>query len=338
MSIKFITAIFLLIITGCATPAKHDLKRPRSQRDCRNVKIIRKHAIAACGNLLIIENLLTRKRKEYSEIDSKLIEADDIAIAGNFLFTISMNDHLKMYDILNPSEPVFIDDKEDVPVQLYTGIDAYNGLVVTSGGLKGSYIARYTTKGFKQKLDLVSSVEGYFGRPNVLIWKSHKMREPRLIHSVDVSLTYKWGINISEYGKDKYYTRRLLPLQSGLGPVTLAAYQPANFPITALQVNNYLYYSHWKSKSIYKVNLNNKKLNEELVYQSEFIVSHMASDGKNIFIVNLDTRNLVYKLNLKNNKLTSLKSKLIQLPIGIAAKQGYIAIADKLNGLVILKY
>jgi hypothetical protein len=338
MKRNFNSALLLICIIGCSAPAKHNLKKPDFIRDCRNVKIVRNHAIAACGNLLIIEDLKTSKRKEFSSIDSKLIEADDIAVAGDFLFTISMNDHMKMYDILTPMNPVFVDSKEDIPVQLYTGIDASNGLVVTSGGLRDSYIVRYTTKGFKQKVDLVSSVEKYFGRPDVLIWKSKELRELKLIHSVDISLTYKWGINISEYDKDEYVTKKIIELKSGFDPIILGDYQPANFPITAIQINNFLYYSHWKSKSIYRLNLKKKNAIQEVVYQSKFIVSHMASDGKNIFMVNLDTKNFVYKLNIKSKKIFEIKSRLIQLPIGIAAKNGYVAIADKLSGLVVLKY
>lgn len=321
----FFTLLITAFLAGCGTFQD----KTKGHIECRNVEIYKNHAFGACRDVLVIKHLKTGKEKRLFEIKGERIVVDALSIADGFLFTMGMNDHLKMYDLSNPLFPVLVDADENVPARFYTGIDARNGFVAVSGGLSNSTLVSYSKSGFTGK-QMVKSVEKYFGRPDVAI-VCNQNNSLSLVYSLDVKLTYKWGMKIINLEKDIQEGGTFIPFESGISPFELLDYSPTNFPITAVNLKETTFISHWKTKSI-------KRFRQGKGFQDiklSFSASHMATDGAFIYLVDKNNHEEIFRLDPDSSVVTPIKVEGLNEPIHLSVDGKFLAIADKTNGIVI---
>lgn len=310
----------LSFATSCAHSQVDSSSRSIS---CSNTKIYQDYVFATCNQKIVIQNL-----KDNSQIKTE-IGADDLAIADDFLFTIEMNDTLSMYSLSQATNPVHVQSLNDISAKFFTGIDAKDGYIIVSGGLKNPSFLKFDHQGM-QKLSWNSKANEYFGRPDVSLFKIDSAF--KAVFSLDVSLTYKWGVHVVTFKNDQPVHDQLVQLESGFSPFQLLGYAPTNFPISSAVVGTDIYLSHWKTQEIILISSENE--NHKSILKTDFTISHMTSDTKFLYFVSKQIPGQFYKLDPATKQLTLIKDKRIQKPFNIAVQSGKWAIADKETGII----
>lgn len=317
------------ILTSCAH--SESIQQRQKSESCSNVKIYQSYAYATCEEKIVIHNL-----NDQLEIATN-IKADDLAIADDYLFTIEMNDRLSIYSLKQANNPILIQSIQDVPAKFFTGIDANNGYLVVSGGLKNPSFFRYDSSGLK-RISIDTKTNEYFGRPDVSLFPSldkNGNTEPNQIQAVfslDVSLTYKWGAQVVSVANDQLVQERFVKLESGLSPFQLLGYAPTNFPISSAVIRNQIYLTHWKTHEI--LNITQKTGAPEVILKTDFTVSHMTSDSEYLYFVSRQKPGEFYQLNPKTKTLKVIKDDRLVKPTNIAVLGSNWIIADLKAGLV----
>jgi len=160
---------------------------------CSNVVIFNNYAYAACGEQLEIVSLSDGKRNIVS------IASNDITIdPSNETLFIQARNQISALSIENPINPTVI-TTSTTNFGIFSGIDAANGIIVISAGVRGSntQIYTYTNNTFNLATDGIAAIDNVTGNPDVHITET--TNGARAFYSQDLGSVANWGIQIVDF-------------------------------------------------------------------------------------------------------------------------------------------
>ena len=296
---------------------------------CQNVDILRNFAIGACGDRLKIVELASLQRSEVN------ISGDDISIDPNLSlgFLLSTN-LLTMIDLSTPTSPSII-QQVSVNFSSFSGVSAANGIVVVSGGARGSNARAfsYDRNSLNLITDGIPEVDANTGTPDVTVMGSNG--GVFAFFSQDLGAVRNWGIWPVEITSTGVFFARSEPyrLASGSVPINNSNFTPSNFPVESEFLDGKLYVASYASNGIEVIDL--------LAETREAPISlgerstHVATDGESLFVlssvagtlrrIDPETReNFILMRNLEN-------------ATGLAVDENHIVIADRTEGILVFE-
>ena len=332
--IKHLLAIVVSIsLTNCSTDNETKIEDVSNDTNllsgCTNVVIHNGHAYAACGEQLQITALGSET------INTIAINGDDIAVdtSNNTLFVQSRNT-IQALNLSNPLRPTVVASSA-TNFGLFSGIDAANGIIVVSAGTGGSntQVYRFSNNQFNLVQNGIPTVDNVTGNPDVHV--AETASGARAFYSQDLGAVANWGIQIIDFNTQGNITN-IEPV------VTLTAQRftggfnsisPANFPLESEFLNNKLYVAHFAVNGIEVVDLENNNTTStiNLGYQPV----NITTNGNALFAVGT-TSNTVSIINPSDNTVNIITENRIEQARSIAANENYLAIADRIAGLLII--
>jgi len=297
---------------------------------CSNVVIFNNYAYAACGEQLEIVSLSDGKRNIVS------IASNDITIdPSNETLFIQARNQISALSIENPINPTVI-TTSTTNFGIFSGIDAANGIIVISAGVRGSntQVYTYTNNTFNLATDGIAAIDNVTGNPDVHITET--TNGARAFYSQDLGSVANWGIQIVDFNNTGTVVNTedvvtLTPQRLTGGFSTIS---PANFPVEGEFLNNKFYVAHFAANGIEVIDLDNNNTLSQISLGFQPI--NITTDGTSLFAVGISNKT-VSIINPTNNEITTTSVGKLQQPRGIAVSQDYIAVADRIEGLVISK-
>ncbi len=297
---------------------------------CQNVVIANNFAYGACGNGIEIVALETLERNFLD------FSADDITVdsAMGLLFTQSGND-LRMFDLSNPMQPSEI-TTVSTNFGIFSGISAANGIVVVSAGTGGSntQVYTYTSTGVNLVNDGIPLVDGVTGNPDVHVAVS--ANGATAFYSQDLGQVANWGIQIVEFDANGTITETppvvVLTPRQFTGSFGIP-FGPANFPSESEFLNNNLYVAHFGAPGIHTIDLQDSNALDLIPLSYE--PTNIGTDGTSLFVVGVTQTN-VDVIDPASNTIIEQIAAPLQQPIGVAASESHIVVADRSQGLVVI--
>ena len=301
--------------------------------NCTNVVIANGVAYAACGPEMEVAQLDTLERALFFNA------ADDITIDANagLLFTQS-DTQLTTFGLDDPLAPNLL-STDNTNFATLSGLSAANGVLVISGGAFGSNTQIYTYSDASAAISLATdgfpAIDNTTGNPDV-----HVTATPDGIdafYSQDIGAVANWAIQIAEINT-------LGQVQSVAPDVVLtpgafnlsSIFLPANVPVESEFLNDRLYIAHFAAQGVEVIDLaNNNTLLPVIPLTYE--PTNIATDGEMLFVVGVshDTVDMIDPAT--SSVVTSFTpSTPFGQPVGVAASATHIAVADRVNGLVII--
>lgn len=297
---------------------------------CQNVVIVNNFAYASCGNGIEVISLETLERNFLD------FSADDITAdaALGILFTQSGND-LRMLALTTPMEPQEI-AVVNTNFGIFSGISAANGILVVSAGTGGSDTQVYTYSA--TTLDLVTNgiplVDGVTGNPDVHVAAS--TNGATAFYSQDLGAVANWGIQIVAFDATGAIVNTppvvVLTPRRFTGSFGIP-FGPANFPTESEFLNNSLYVAHFAAPGIHIIDLENS--NDLSLIPLSYEPTNIGTDGTSLFVVGV-TETTIDVIDPATNTIVNQISAPLEQPIGVAASDTHIAVADRSVGLIVI--
>jgi len=297
---------------------------------CSNVVIFNGHAYAACDNRLEIMSLTDNKRNTVP------IPSNDITIdTSNQTLFVQARNRIHALSIEDPMTPTII-ASSDTNFGLFSGIAAANGVIVVSGGTRNrnTQIFTFNTNELLLTTNGVADVDNVTGNPDV-----HVTETPTGItafYSQDLGAVTNWGIRIVDFDTtgNVVDTPSLVTLTSRRFTGGFTTISPANFPVESEFLNNKLYVAHFAINGIEVIDLENNNSLSQIILGYQPI--NITTDGTSLFVIGTTNKSISF-INLETNEINTIPVENLQQPRGIAVSNNYIAIADRIEGLVIIK-
>ena len=296
---------------------------------CQNVVIINGFAYAACGTGIEIIDLESFERNFIDQPADDITGDAELAV----LFTQS-GDSLQQFDLSNPMSPNLVTTAE-TNFSIFSGVSAANGILVVSAGSTNSNTQVYTYDA--SSLTLVISgiplVDDRTGNPDVHVAPTNEGAVA--FYSEDLGLVANWGIQIIEFDSsgnilDQPDVVVLTPAQfTGSFGIPFG---PANFPVESEFLDDRLYIAHFAANGIQVIDRTNSDTLSLIPLGYE--PTNIATDGTDLFVVGVDL-STVDTINPISEAVVDTISLPLQQPIGIAASETHIAVADRSVGLVV---
>jgi len=297
---------------------------------CQNVVIIDEFAYAACGTGIEVVDLNTLERNFIT------LAADDITGDADVgvLFTQSGNT-LQQFDLVNPLQPNPVATVA-TNFSVFSGVSADNGILVVSAGSGGSNTEVYTYDANSLSLAVagIPVVDGRTGNPDVHVAVTDT--GATAYYSQDLGAVANWGIQIVEFDIDGNILA--LPEVVVLAPELFTGsfgvpFGPANFPVEGEFLNDRLYVAHFAADGVQVID--RSASNALSLIPLGYEPTNITTDGDELFVVGV-SRSIVDTINPTTETVVdSLNLPLVQ-PVGIAASETHIAVADRSAGLVIV--
>lgn len=297
---------------------------------CSNVVIFNGHAYAACGEQMEIVSLVDGKRNIVS------IASNDITIdPSNKTLFVQARNMIHALSIDNPMLPTII-DSNNTNFGAFSGIGSANGIIVISGGTRGSDSQVYTFENNTLNLvnDGITAVDDATGNPDVHVTET--ANGAKAFYSQDLGSVTNWGIQIVEFDKigavqstPNVITLTPRPFSGGFSSVS-----PANFPVESEFLNNKLYVAHFAINGIEVIDLEKNTLLSQIPLGYQPI--NITTDNINLFAIGI-THKTISMVNPTTREIKDISIGTLQQPRGIAVSSNYIAVADKIEGLIIGK-
>lgn len=297
---------------------------------CQNVVIVNDFAYAACGNGIEVISLETLERNFLN------FSADDITSDSELelLFTQSGNT-LRMLDLSSPMEPSEI-EVINTNFGIFSGIAAANGILVVSAGTGGSntQVYTYTETSINLTNNGIPLVDGVTGNPDVHVAATDN--GVTAFYSQDLGAVANWGIQIVEFDLSGTITSTppvvVLTARRFTGSFGVP-FGPANFPTESEFLNNQLYVAHFAAPGIHIIDLQDD--NALNLIPLSYEPTNIATDGNLLFVVGV-TETTVDIIDPIDNTISNQISANLEQPIGVAASETHIVIADRSVGLVVI--
>lgn len=325
----------LVLFTSCSTndddpvPDETIINSVTGADSCSNVVIVDGYAYAACGTELEVINLSSRARNVLP------IPSDDIAFdASNGNLFVQSRTNIQALSIVDPFSPNVI-ASGSTNFGSFSGIDAANGVVVVSGGNRSNNTQVYTFSAntFNLVANGIPAVDNVMGNPDVHVVET--ANGLRAFYSQDLSAVTNWGIQVIDFSTNGTVTNTedVIVLNSQRFTGTFASIGPANFPVESEFLNGRLYVAHFAVNGLEIVDFNTGNTTSiiDLGYQPV----NVATDGILLFTVGT-TSKIISILDPETNTLQTRTVDAIEQARGIAVSQDYIAIADRVEGLIVV--
>jgi len=317
---------------GTPTDDTMDMGVSLAPNGCQNVVIINNFAYAACGEGIEIVALESLERSFLESVADDITGDSDL----NLLFTQSGRE-LRMLDVSNPMEPLEV-TRITTNFGIFSGIAAANGILVVSGGTGGSdtQVYTYTSTSLNLRNNGIPSVDNVTGNPDV-----HMTANPNggatAFYTQDLGAVENWGIQPVTFNGDGSIGN--IPPVVVLVPRRFtgsfgAPFGPANFPTQSQFLDNRLYVAHFGAPGIHIINLEDENSLDLVSFTYE--PTNIGTDGSLLFVVGVTQPNIDVFNPVSNTVVDQIPASLEQA-IGIAASEGYIAVADRTLGLVVLE-
>lgn len=297
---------------------------------CSNVVIFNGYAYAACGEELEIISLESGERNLLN------IAANDIAVdPSNQTLFIQAQNIIHALSISEPLNPSII-ATSTTNFGIFSGIDAANGIVVVSAGTRNSNTQVYTFDGnqFTLTENGIEIVDNVTGNPDVHVTET--LNGAKAFYSQDLGAVTNWGIQIIDFdinGKvidnDEVITLTAQRFSGGFASIS-----PANFPLESEFLNNKLYVAHFAINGIEVVDLDNNNSLSQIALGYQPI--NIATSGTSLFVIG-SSSDVISVIDPSNNEINTIILDQLQQPRGIAVSEEYIAIADRIEGLIVVK-
>lgn len=332
--IKHLLALVLSIsLTNCSTDNETKIEDVSNDTNllsgCTNVVIHNGHAYAACGEQLQITALGSET------INTIAINSDDIAVdtSNNTLFVQSRNT-IQALNLSNPLRPTVV-ASNTTNFGLFSGIDAANGIVVISAGTGGSntQVYRFINNQFNLVQNGIPTVDNVTGNPDVHVTETAS--GARAFYSQDLGAVANWGIQIIDFNTQGNITNiePAVTLTAQRFTGNFNSISPANFPLESEFLNNKLYVAHFAVNGIEVVDLENNNTTRTINLGYQPI--NITTNGNALFAAGI-TSNTISIINQRDNTINRITENRIEQARSIAANENYIAIADRIAGLLII--
>ena len=297
---------------------------------CQNVVIVDEFAYAACDDGIEVVDLNTLDRNFVS------LPADDISGDANFgvLFTQS-GSTLQQLDLVDPMQPNPI-TTVGTNFSLFSGVSAANGVLAVSAGSGGSNTQVYTYDSNSLTLAIsgIPLVDSRTGNPDVHVAATNN--GAIAFYSQDLGAVANWGIQIVEFDTNGNIVNLpdVLVLTPGMFTGSFGVpFGPANFPLEGEFLNDRLFAAHFASDGIQVIDRSNSDALSLIPLGYE--PTNIATDGAELFVVGVDVSTVDIVNPITDTVVDTLELPL-QQPVGIAASETHLAIADRSAGLIIV--
>ncbi len=298
---------------------------------CFNVVIFNNHAYAACGGEIEIISLTTLERNLLS------IAADDITIDPDAeLLFIQSRTQLQVLSLDDPMQPV-IETTVNTNFSIFSGISAANGVLVVSAGSGGSntQVYNYTNNAssFSLATNGIPIVDNVTGNPDVHVASTNN--GVTAFYSQDIGAVANWAIQIVNIDSNGQVidTPPSIVLTPGQFTGGFAPFGNANFPVESEFLNNRLYVAHFAVQGIEIIDLNTNSLLSEIALPYE--PTNIGTDGTSLFVIGA-TNDAVDIIDPSSATINQSIGDGLQIPTGVAASDTHIAVADRVDGLIVI--
>lgn len=300
---------------------------------CTNVVIAEGIAYAACGAEIEVAQLDTLERALFFNA------ADDITIdAGAGLLFTQAGALLTTFGLSDPFAPDVL-SSNNTNFSAFSGLSAANGILVISGGAGNSDTQVYTYSDTSEPISLatdgIPAIDNTTGNPDVHVTASSD--GITAFYSQDIGAVANFAIQIADInssGQAVNVSQDIVLTPGGFNFSTV--FVPANFPVESEFLNDRLYIAHFAAQGVEVIDLaNNNTLLPVIPLTYE--PTNIATDGEMLFVVGV-SHDTVDMIDPATSSVVAsfTPSTPFGQPVGVAASATHIAVADRVNGLVII--